>query len=174
MAVDHQGDTIVDMMANFTYCPANVSLAAIKQGEISSCFIDTVINPLLLLVAAAAGKGRVCLICLHAPLRSSSVEALQEVLHSHRDRKHSTQPAVCLSNSLSTADSCGHHCRLRVIRFMIFRISYVYKQICSSSVFGYNAPIAGVQVFSLVTMLVCWSGSCTLTSLERYFCYIAK
>ena len=55
MAGDHQGDTIVDMMANFTYCPANVSLASIKQGEISSCFIDTLINPLLLVVAAAAG-----------------------------------------------------------------------------------------------------------------------
>ena len=37
------------------YCPANVSLASISQGNISTCFIDTVINPLLVLVATAAG-----------------------------------------------------------------------------------------------------------------------
>ena len=36
------------------YCPTNVSLASISQGNISTCFIDTVINPLLVLVAAAA------------------------------------------------------------------------------------------------------------------------
>ena len=128
--MEEAGDSILAVITNASYCPANVSLAAIKQGEISSCFIDTVINPLLLLVAAAAGKSRVCLICLHAPLRSSSVEALQEVLHSHRDRKHSTQPAVCLSNSLSTADSCGHHCRLRVIRFI-----FSYSLMCATSLF---------------------------------------
>ena len=74
--MEEAGDSILAVITNASYCPANVSLAAIKQGEISSCFIDTVINPLLLLVAAAAGKSRVCLICLHAPLRSSSVEAL--------------------------------------------------------------------------------------------------
>ena len=59
MAGDQQWDTIVDMMANFTYCPANVSLASIKRGEISSCFIDTLINPLLLVVAAAAGMSKI-------------------------------------------------------------------------------------------------------------------
>ena len=46
----------MDLITNASYCPANVSLASIKRGEISSCFIDTVINPLLILVAAAAGK----------------------------------------------------------------------------------------------------------------------
>ena len=51
-----RGDSILDLITNSSYCPANVSLASIKRGEISSCFIDTVINPLLILVAAAAGK----------------------------------------------------------------------------------------------------------------------
>ena len=50
------GDSILDLITNSSYCPANVSLSSIKRGEISSCFIDTVINPLLILVAAAAGK----------------------------------------------------------------------------------------------------------------------
>ena len=38
------------------YCPPNTSLSDITTGDISSCFIDTVIDPLLLLVAAAAGN----------------------------------------------------------------------------------------------------------------------
>ena len=46
----------VNMFQNFTYCPLNVSLGSINNGDISSCFIDTIINPLLILVAAAAGQ----------------------------------------------------------------------------------------------------------------------
>jgi len=45
----------VNMFQNSTYCPLNVSLGSINNGDISSCFIDTIINPLLILVAAAAG-----------------------------------------------------------------------------------------------------------------------
>ena len=45
-----------NILSNFTYCPVNVSLSDISSGIISNCFIDTVINPMLLLVAAAAGK----------------------------------------------------------------------------------------------------------------------
>ena len=43
------------MMVGLTYCPVNDSLASITEGNITTCFIDTVINPLLVLVAAAAG-----------------------------------------------------------------------------------------------------------------------
>ena len=43
------------VMVTITYCPANESLASITKGNITTCFIDTVINPLLVLVAAAAG-----------------------------------------------------------------------------------------------------------------------
>ena len=43
------------MMVSLAYCPANESLASITKGNITTCFIDTVINPLLVLVAAAAG-----------------------------------------------------------------------------------------------------------------------
>ena len=46
----------VNMFQNFSYCPLNVSLGSINNGDISSCFIDTIINPLLILVAAAAGQ----------------------------------------------------------------------------------------------------------------------
>ena len=42
-------------MLSLTYCPANESLASITKGNITSCFIDTVINPFLVVVAAAAG-----------------------------------------------------------------------------------------------------------------------
>ena len=42
-------------MMSLTYCAANDSLASITKGNITTCFIDTVINPLLVLVAAAAG-----------------------------------------------------------------------------------------------------------------------
>ena len=59
--MEEWGDSIMDLVTNTSYCPANVSLASIKRGEISSCFIDTVINPLLILVAAAAGyKSKCC------------------------------------------------------------------------------------------------------------------
>ena len=54
--MEESGDSILDLVTNASYCPANVSLASIKRGEISACFIDTVINPLLILVAAAAGN----------------------------------------------------------------------------------------------------------------------
>ena len=40
---------------------------------------------------------------------------------------------------------------------------YVYV-----SVYGYHEAVTGVQVFTLVTAIICWSGSCALTSLERY------
>ena len=43
------------VMVTITYCSANESLASITKGNITTCFIDTVINPLLVLVAAAAG-----------------------------------------------------------------------------------------------------------------------
>jgi len=43
------------MLYNITYCPANTSLAGVLSGEFSLCFIDTVTDPLLLLVAIAAG-----------------------------------------------------------------------------------------------------------------------
>ena len=56
IVMEESGDSILDLVTNASYCPANVSLASIKRGEISACFIDTVINPLLILVAAAAGK----------------------------------------------------------------------------------------------------------------------
>eukprot|EP00092_Neocalanus_flemingeri_P068912 GFUD01084323.1.p1 GENE.GFUD01084323.1~~GFUD01084323.1.p1 ORF type:complete len:834 (+),score=234.65 GFUD01084323.1:272-2773(+) len=42
-------------MLNITYCPANISLAGVVSGEFSLCFIDTVTDPLLLIVALAAG-----------------------------------------------------------------------------------------------------------------------
>jgi len=42
-------------MENITYCQANTSLASVLTGELSLCFIDTVTDPLLLLVALAAG-----------------------------------------------------------------------------------------------------------------------
>ena len=58
--MEELGDSIMDLVTNASYCPANVSLASIKRGEISSCFIDTVINPLLILVAAAAGEKSKC------------------------------------------------------------------------------------------------------------------
>ena len=34
-------------------------------------------------------------------------------------------------------------------------------------VYGYQGPVCGVEVLTLVTMLLCWSVSCVLTSLER-------
>ena len=34
-------------------------------------------------------------------------------------------------------------------------------------VYGYRGPVCGVEVLTLVTMLLCWSVSCVLTSLER-------
>ena len=34
-------------------------------------------------------------------------------------------------------------------------------------VYGYRGPVCGVEVLTLVTMLLCWSISCVLTSLER-------
>ena len=43
------------VMVTITYCPANESLASITKGNITTCFIDTVINPFLVVVAAAAG-----------------------------------------------------------------------------------------------------------------------
>ena len=46
---------MVSLEVSLAYCPANESLASISRGNITSCFIDTVINPLLVLVAAAAG-----------------------------------------------------------------------------------------------------------------------
>jgi len=42
-------------MENFTFCPPNISLSNIVTGELSLCFIDTVTDPLLLLVSVAAG-----------------------------------------------------------------------------------------------------------------------
>lgn len=42
-------------MNNITYCQANISLSSITTGDLSLCFIDTVTDPLLLLVALAAG-----------------------------------------------------------------------------------------------------------------------
>ena len=46
---------MVSLEVSLAYCPANESLASISQGNITSCFIDTVINPFLVVVAAAAG-----------------------------------------------------------------------------------------------------------------------
>jgi len=43
------------IMYNITYCPANTSLASVLEGEFSLCFIDTATDPLLLLIALAAG-----------------------------------------------------------------------------------------------------------------------
>jgi len=43
------------MMDNITFCQANISLSSITRGELSLCFIDTVTDPLLLVVALAAG-----------------------------------------------------------------------------------------------------------------------
>ena len=34
-------------------------------------------------------------------------------------------------------------------------------------VYGYRGPVCGVEVLTLVTMLLCWAVSCVLTSLER-------
>ena len=57
MTVGGDDDDGVDIsLTSLTYCPPNISLSDITNGNISSCFIDTVINPLLLLVAAAAGN----------------------------------------------------------------------------------------------------------------------
>jgi len=42
-------------MNNITYCQANTSLSSVLTGDLSLCFIDTVTDPLLLLVALAAG-----------------------------------------------------------------------------------------------------------------------
>eukprot|EP00090_Calanus_glacialis_P022325 TRINITY_DN34462_c0_g1_i1.p1 TRINITY_DN34462_c0_g1~~TRINITY_DN34462_c0_g1_i1.p1 ORF type:complete len:830 (-),score=268.04 TRINITY_DN34462_c0_g1_i1:176-2665(-) len=42
-------------MINLTYCQRNTSLSSVLTGELSLCFIDTVTDPLLLLVALAAG-----------------------------------------------------------------------------------------------------------------------
>ena len=57
MTVGGEDDDGVDIsFPSLTYCPPNISLSDITNGNISSCFIDTVINPLLLLVAAAAGN----------------------------------------------------------------------------------------------------------------------
>jgi hypothetical protein len=37
------------------YCPANTSLADISRGVVNRCFLDTLTNPFLLLVALIAG-----------------------------------------------------------------------------------------------------------------------
>jgi len=42
-------------MYNISYCPPNISLSDVVSGDISLCFIDTATDPLLLLVALAAG-----------------------------------------------------------------------------------------------------------------------
>ena len=46
------------------YCPANASLADIWQGVVHRCFLDTLTDPFLLLVALIAG----CLIVFGAAL----------------------------------------------------------------------------------------------------------
>ena len=71
--MEESGDSILDLVTNASYCPANVSLASIKRGEFSACFIDTVINPLLILVAAAAGKRSTYLFCEYSVIISWKV-----------------------------------------------------------------------------------------------------
>ena len=78
-----------NILSNFTYCPVNVSLSDISNGVISNCFIDTVINPMLILVAAAAGEDTYYTGCprkiLKSPyFRPTSMETLQKILNSHR------------------------------------------------------------------------------------------
>jgi hypothetical protein len=41
-----------------SYCPANTSLADITRGVVNRCFLDTLTDPFLLLVALIAGKCR--------------------------------------------------------------------------------------------------------------------
>ena len=38
------------------FCPSNSSLSDISRGEVNRCFLDTLTDPFLLLVALIAGQ----------------------------------------------------------------------------------------------------------------------
>jgi len=126
----------MDISDSWTYCPANQSLSSVTEGNISACFIDTVINPLLILVALAAG------------------------LHQWR-----------LYKRFSTPIDSGN---IRPSNLFIFQI--IFQLLIPSvtvanfllHVYGYHELVSGVQVFTIVTSLLCWTLSSVLTSLERY------
>jgi len=126
----------VNMFQNFTYCPLNVSLGSINNGDISSCFIDTIINPLLILVAAAAG------------------------LHQWRLYKRFSTP-------IETRNI--RHSNLFIFQ-ILFQLLLPTVSVAKFllSVYGYRDQVCGVQVLTLVTMVLCWTVSSVLTSLERY------
>jgi len=119
------------------YCPANSSLGGILQGDFNRCFIDTVTDPVLLVVALVAGVHQFCLYRNYStPVLESTLAKAKSCCYNFQVLLHLLLPVLCIGGTLV-------------------------------SLLGYRNPVHGVHILNLVTGTLPWIITGVLVRLER-------